>query len=94
MSVSKEGISRTIIELEKSFNERWSAGDNRGYLDGFAEEVSDFDSSLLEDLVVGRDKVVAWVDSVYSHPHIVRSSPCRGPAARSRCSVGDGAGLL
>ncbi|MFF1818214.1 hypothetical protein ACFVWG_13020 [Kribbella sp. NPDC058245] len=26
MSVSKEEISRTIIELEKSFNERWSAG--------------------------------------------------------------------
>ena len=73
MSVSKEEISRTIIELEKSFNERWSAGDNRGYLDGFAEEVSYFDSSLLEDFVVGRDKVVAWVDSIYSNPHIVRS---------------------
>jgi ketosteroid isomerase-like protein len=23
--------------------------------------------------VVGRDKVVAWVDSIYSNPHIVRS---------------------
>lgn len=73
MSVSKEEISKTIIELEKSFNERWSAGDNRGYLDGFAKDVSYFDSSLLEDFVVGWDNVVAWVDSVYSNPHIVRS---------------------
>ncbi|MFF4491450.1 YybH family protein [Streptomyces sp. NPDC001544] len=72
MGVSKEEISKTIIELEKSFNERWSAGDNRGYLDAFAEEVSYFDP-ILENIVVGRDKVIAWIDSLYSNPHIVRS---------------------
>lgn len=72
MDVSKEEISKTIIQLEKSFNERWSAGDNRGYLDAFAEEVSYFDP-ILENIVVGRDKVIAWIDSIYSDPHIVRS---------------------
>jgi len=72
LSVSKDEISKTIIELEQSFNERWSVGDNRGYLDGFADEVSYFDP-ILKNIVVGRDKVIAWIDSVYSNPHIVRS---------------------
>jgi ketosteroid isomerase-like protein len=72
MGVNKEEISKTILELEKSFNERWSVGDNRGYLDAFADEVSYFDP-ILENIVVGRDKVIAWIDSIYSNPHIVRS---------------------
>lgn len=72
MSVSKEEISKTVLELEKSFNERWSAGDNRGYLDNYAEEISYFDP-VLEELVVGRDAVVAHIESIYSNPHIVRS---------------------
>lgn len=72
MSVDKEEISQQIIELEKSFNERWSAGDNRGYLDAFDDEVSYFDP-ILEHILVGREKVVAWIDSIYSNPHIVRS---------------------
>ncbi|MEU9439075.1 nuclear transport factor 2 family protein [Streptomyces sp. NPDC048252] len=72
MSVNKEEISKNILELEKSFNERWSVGDNRGYLDAFAEEVSYFDP-ILENMVVGRDKVIAWIDSIYSNPHIVRN---------------------
>lgn len=33
MDVDKAKISRTILELEETFNERWSVGDNRGYLD-------------------------------------------------------------
>ncbi|MFI1927101.1 MULTISPECIES: nuclear transport factor 2 family protein [unclassified Streptomyces] len=72
MGVNKEEISKALVELEKSCNERWSAGDNRGYLDGFADEVSYFDP-ILENIVVGRDKVIAWIDSLYSNPHIVRS---------------------
>lgn len=72
MSGNKDQISRTIIELEKAFNERWSAGDNRGYLDGFAEEVSYFDP-ILKDVITGRDKVIAHIESVYSNPNIVRS---------------------
>ncbi|MFF9040584.1 YybH family protein [Streptomyces sp. NPDC014892] len=72
MSVDKDAISKTVIELEKSFNERWSAGDNRGYLDAFADEVSYFDP-ILENVLVGRDEVIAWIDSIYSNPHIVRS---------------------
>ena len=72
MGVNKEEISTTIIELEKSFNERWSVGDNRGYLDAFAQEVSYFDP-ILENILVGWDKVIAWIESIYSNPHIVRS---------------------
>lgn len=72
MGVDKEEVSKTIIELEKSFNERWSVGDNRGYLDAFADEVSYFDP-ILENILVGRDKVIAWIDSIYSNPHIVRN---------------------
>lgn len=55
-------ISTTILELKKSFNERWSVGDNRGYLDNYAGEVSYFDP-VLKELVVGRDKVIAHIDS-------------------------------
>ncbi|MER8003435.1 nuclear transport factor 2 family protein [Streptomyces sp. NPDC095613] len=72
MGVDKEEISKTIIELEKSFNERWSAGDSTGYLDAFADEVSYFDP-ILENILVGRDEVIAWINSIYSDPHIVCS---------------------
>jgi hypothetical protein len=58
--------------LEKCFNERWSVGDNRGYLDNYAEEVSYFDP-ILKELVVGRDKVIAHINSMYSNPHIVQA---------------------
>ena len=57
MSPNKDQITKEIVELEKSFNERWSIGDNRGYLDGFAEEVSYFDP-VLKAIIVGRDKVI------------------------------------
>lgn len=72
MSVSTDEIRETVLELEKSFNERWSVGDNRGYLDNYAEEVSYFDP-VLGGLVVGRDAVIAHIESIYSNPHIVRS---------------------
>jgi ketosteroid isomerase-like protein len=72
MSDIKEEVSKTVLELEKSFNERWSRGDNRGYLDNYAEEISYFDP-VLKDLVVGRDAVIAHIESIYSNPHIVRS---------------------
>ncbi|MFF8873370.1 YybH family protein [Streptomyces massasporeus] len=72
MSVDKAAISKTVLELEKGFNERWSAGDNRGYLGNYAEEISYFDPTL-NDVIVGRDEVIAHIDSIYSNPHIVRS---------------------
>ncbi|MFI9173638.1 YybH family protein [Streptomyces lincolnensis] len=72
MSVDKDEIGKTVLELEKSFNERWSVGDNRGYLDNYAEEISYFDP-VLKELLVGRDAVVAHIESLYSNPHIVRS---------------------
>ena len=84
MSVSTEEISKTVLDLEKSFNERWSVGDNRGYLENYAEEVSYFDP-VLKELVAGRDAVIAHIESIYSNPHIVRSEYLN-PAA----SVSDG----
>ena len=76
--------------MEKSFNERWSVGDNRGYLDNYAEEVSYFDP-ILKELIVGRDKVIAHLESIYSNPHIVRSEYLN-PAV-SVADSGDFAGL-
>ncbi|MFF4013971.1 YybH family protein [Streptomyces sp. NPDC001843] len=87
MSVDKAAISKTVLELEKALNERWSAGDNRGYLDNYAEEISYFDPTL-EDVVVGRDKVISHVEAIYSNPHIVRSEYLN-PAVH----VGDGGDL-
>ncbi|RZU18144.1 nuclear transport factor 2 family protein [Streptomyces sp. BK239] len=72
MSFDKAAIGATVLELEKGFNERWSAGDNRGYLDNYAEEISCFDP-ILKDVIVGRDQVVAHIDALYSNPQIVRS---------------------
>jgi ketosteroid isomerase-like protein len=72
VGVNMEEVSKTIIELEKSYNERFSVGDPGGYLDGFADEVSYFDP-ILENIVVGKEKTVAWLSSIYSNPHIVRS---------------------
>ncbi|MFJ1909909.1 nuclear transport factor 2 family protein [Streptomyces sp. NPDC088156] len=57
--------------MEKSFNERWSVGDNRSYLDNYAAEVSYFDP-ILKELIVGRDKVIAHLESIDSNPHIAR----------------------
>ena len=72
MSVNKEEISTTVLELEKSFNERWSSGDNRGYLDNYADQISYFDP-VLKELVVGGDQVIGHIESIYTNPHIVRS---------------------
>ncbi|MFJ2238198.1 YybH family protein [Streptomyces sp. NPDC087859] len=72
MGVNKEEISKTILELEKSFNERWSVGDNRGYLDNYAEGISYFDP-IEKDLIVGRDATIAHIEAIYSNPHIVRN---------------------
>ena len=55
MGVAEGEISKAILELEKSFIERRSIGDNRGHLDNHAEEVSYFDP-VLKELTVGRDK--------------------------------------
>ncbi|MEU6230908.1 nuclear transport factor 2 family protein [Streptomyces sp. NPDC047042] len=68
----QEAIGEAVLELEKSFNERWSVGANRGYLDNYAEEISCFDR-VLKELIVGRDTVIAHIESLYSNPHIVRN---------------------
>jgi hypothetical protein len=54
MNANKDQITKDIVQLEKSFSERWSFGDSRGYLDGFADEVSYFDP-VLKAIIVGRD---------------------------------------
>ncbi|TDZ98519.1 YybH family protein [Mycobacteroides salmoniphilum] len=72
MAVNKEEISKHILALEKSFNERWSIGDSRGYLDNYAEDISYFDP-ILEKLIVGSDAVISHINSLYSNPNIVRN---------------------
>ncbi|MGO4680223.1 YybH family protein [Microbacterium sp. 2MCAF23] len=72
MTTNSNKIAQDLIALEKSYNERFSVGDPRGYFDGFAEDVSYFDP-ILKTIIVGRENVVAWIESIYSNPHIVRS---------------------
>lgn len=72
MTWKKEEISEHIIALEKSFNERWSIGDNSGYLENYAEDISYFDP-ILEKLIIGRAAVISHINSIYFNPQIVRS---------------------
>jgi len=72
MSVDKEEISRTVLELDKEFNERWSNGDNRGYLDAYTDDATYFEPAVKE-MIVGKDKIIAWIDSIYFNEHIVRN---------------------
>lgn len=71
MSCDHQTIRQEILELERSLNERWSAGDNHGYLDNYHEDISYFDP-VLERLLVGRDAVVEHIQKLYKNPHIVR----------------------
>lgn len=72
MSSNLQTISHEVLDLERSLNERWSAGDSRGYLDNYHEDISYFDP-VVEKLLVGRDAVVAHLEKIYQNPHIVRS---------------------
>jgi ketosteroid isomerase-like protein len=72
MSVDKEEISRTVLELDKEFNKRWSNGDNRGYLDAYTDDATYFEPAVKE-MIVGKDKIIAWIDSIYFNEHIVRN---------------------
>ncbi|MBX5212132.1 DUF4440 domain-containing protein [Rhizobium sp. NZLR11] len=71
MSDSDE-VSKAIVELERSLNERWSTGDARGYLDNYHQSITYFDP-IVENLIVGRDAVVAHITGLYKNPNIVRS---------------------
>lgn len=72
MSSNIEMVKQEVFELERTLNERWSAGDNRGYLDNYHDDISYFDP-VLESLLVGRDAVVEHIQKLYKNPHIVRS---------------------
>ncbi|MDH6164939.1 ketosteroid isomerase-like protein [Variovorax boronicumulans] len=72
MSKDIQTISQEVLDLERSLNERWSAGDSHGYLDNYHEDISYFDP-LVEKLLVGRDAVVKHIQKIYRNPHIVRS---------------------
>jgi len=61
MAVDVKNIGAAVLELERSLNERWSAGDCHGYLDNYHDDISYF------DLVVER------ILKLYKNPHIVRS---------------------
>ena len=72
MSEHLETVKQEVFELERTLNEQWSAGDSRGYLDNYHEDISYFDP-VLESLLVGRDAVVEHIQKLYKNPHIVRS---------------------
>lgn len=72
MSENLHAVTQEVFDLERAFNERWSAGDNRGYLNNYHEDVSYFDP-VLESLLLGRDAVVEHIQKLYQNPHIARS---------------------
>lgn len=72
MSSNLQEVPQEVLELERSLNERWSAGDNSGYLENYHDDISYFDP-VLERLLVGRDLVVKHIQKLYKNPHIVRS---------------------
>ena len=65
-------IKETIINLERSLNERWSTGDPSGYFDAYSEDMTYFDS-FTEKLLVGHKAVVGHLSKLYKNPHIVRN---------------------
>jgi ketosteroid isomerase-like protein len=78
MAVDSKNIGETVIELERSLNERWSAGDCDGYLENYHEEITYFDPRVEEQLI-GRQSVVEHIRKIYKNPHIVRCeylNPC------------------
>jgi hypothetical protein len=72
MAVDVKKISGAILELERSLNERWSAGDCHGYLDNYHDDISYFDP-VVERILVGRESVVEHLLKLYKNPQIVRS---------------------
>ena len=65
-------IGETLLNLERSLNERWSTGDCHGYLNNYHEDISYFDP-VAEKLLVGRDSVLKHLLKLYRNPHIVRN---------------------
>ncbi|MGJ7491521.1 YybH family protein [Variovorax sp. ZT4R33] len=65
-------VTQEVFELERSLNERWSSGDNRGYLDNYHEDSSYFDP-VLDRLLIGREVVVEHIQKLYKNPRSVRS---------------------
>ena len=72
MAVDVKKIGGAVLELERSLNERWSAGDCHGYLDNYHDDISYFDP-VVERSFVGRESVVEHLLKLYKNPQIVRS---------------------
>jgi ketosteroid isomerase-like protein len=72
MKTKANNIAETLLDLERSLNERWSTGDSSGYLDNYHEDITYFDP-VVETLLVGRAAVVAHLTKLYKNPHIVRN---------------------
>jgi ketosteroid isomerase-like protein len=72
MTIDVKKVSETLLELERSLNERWSTGDCHAYLNNYHENISYFDP-VVEKLLVGREAVIKHLLALYRNPHIVRS---------------------
>ncbi|MGO4317835.1 YybH family protein [Agrobacterium sp. MCAB5] len=72
MSIDVKKIGETLLELERSANERWSIGDTSGYFESWHEDLVYFDP-LVEKLLVGREAAIAHIQKLYKNPHIIRN---------------------
>lgn len=72
MKPNIDKITETILDIERSLNERWSTGDCSGYFDAYSENMTYFDS-FTEKLLVGHKAVVEHISKLYQNPHIVRN---------------------
>lgn len=65
-------LTETILDIERSINERWNKGDCYGFLDTYSDDITYFDP-LTERILVGHDAVVKHISKLYKNPNIVRS---------------------
>ena len=72
MTVDAKRVGATLLELERSLNERWSTGDSSGYFGNYHEDMSYFDPHV-DKLLVGRESVVGFLQKLYKNPHIIRN---------------------
>jgi Calcium/calmodulin dependent protein kinase II Association. len=65
-------ITKTILEIEHSINQRWNAGDCTGFLEAYRDDVTYIDP-LTEQCLVGREAVKKHFDKTFRGIIVVQS---------------------
>ena len=65
-------IAETILDLERSANERWNKGDCTGYFEIYSVDLTYFDP-VTARVLLGRKAVEAHIRGIYKNPNIIRS---------------------